>query len=797
MIKNYLKVALRNLVQNKGNSFINIFGLAIGLASSILIFLFVRHELSYDRFHEKADRVFRVTYEEVGTTAQRHLPTVSPPVGPTLVDDYPEVASYVRLRDPHQAIFSRGDLSFYESDFFYADSAFFEVFTFPLAQGNPETALVAANSVVLTAETAQKYFGDEDPIGQVLTMNREEDLVVTGILEPLPASSQLQFDFLVSFSTFRVPFGYPVTLGSWEWVSFHTYVLLDEGANAQALEAKLPDFMRTYFNPQRADNARLRLQPLRDIYLGDLKHPSIAAGNVAYVYGLSGIAILILLLACFNFMNLATAHSIKRGKEVSLRKVLGARRSNLVRQFLGESILLTLLSLILALLLVEGFTEVLPLLVGWELALMPGDYLIIAPIFLAVAGIVGLLAGSYPALVLSAFQPVKVLKGTVAPARSGRGFRGALVVLQFTIAVTLITASLIVARQMDFIREKELGFDEEHVLALHMLGDELLHRYPIIRDHLLQNPNVISVTKGGDMFDGDQGSVPIRVEGQAEEDARPMNIYGLHYDFVETLGLDVLQGRGPSDAFPSDSADAIMLNQAAADLLAATVPGWEDPIGKQLEVGSISEGQVIGVVKDFHFASLHTEIAPLVLYFPRTAVNTVFLRVAPGTATDLLASLEHDWQQVAPDLPFDYTFLDAHIQNLYEADQKFSRLVSVFSLLTILVACLGLYGLVAFVTQLRTKEVGIRKVLGASVPAVVAMLSKPFMWYVVVANVAAWPLAYFGMQAWLEGFAYRVELGLGVFLLAGFLVLSISLLTVSFQSVKAALADPVRSLRHE
>ncbi len=797
MLKNYIKIALRNVRRHKVNSFINIFGLAIGLACSMLIFLFVRHEKSYDRFHEKADLIYRVTYEEVNTPAQRHLATVSPPMAAALVETYPEIVHAVRLRVPDPQLFSRGEQQFHESDFFFADSSFFDVFSFPLAQGNPETALAATHSIVLTPETARKYFGNENPMGQVVTMNHERDLTVTGVLEPIPSHTHLPFDFLISFTTFEVPPGYPVTLESWGWISFHTYVVLTEEADAAVVEAKLPDFMRTHFDEERARNVRLRLQPVTDIYLGQPKHPKIASGQVAYVYGLSGIAVLILLLACFNFMNLSTAHSMRRSKEVGVRKVLGASRSHLRRQFLGESVLIALLSLILALLLLDGLQEILNRVVGLEVALPPSDYPIMLLIFLGVALLVGMLGGSYPALVLSSFQPAGALKGQVPARLSGGTSRRTLIVLQFSIAIALIAGSIMVREQMKYVHSKELGFEKEQVIALHGPGLELLARYGALKEKLLQNPKVIRVTMNEKMFDGDQGSVPIYPEGSNDQEVYAMNIYNLHFDFLETLGIDVLEGRAPSEAFPSDSASAVMLNRTAAKIFAAAVPGWDAPIDKRVRVSNIMEGRIIGIVEDFHFASLHTEIGPLVLYFSRTPTDKVFLRVHPGNIPELLALLERDWKQIFPEHPFVFTFLDEYIHQLYLADQQFSRLVLVFSLLTIVIACLGLYGLVAFVTQLRTKEIGIRKVLGASVPGIIMLLSKRFLLYILVANLIAWPLAYFGVNQWLEGFAYRIDPGVGTFVLAGGLALLIALLTLSHQSIRAALADPVKALRYE
>lgn len=798
MLRNYLTTTLRNLRSRPGFTFINVVGLAVGLASCLLIVLFVRAELSVDRFHEAGDRVFRVTYEEIDTPAMRHLPTISPPMGPALAAEYPEIETFLRLRDSDRHLLAVGEKQFYESQFLYADSTFFELFTFPLAQGDPATALDAPNAIVLTAATAKKYFGDANPMGQTMTFDDERRFTVTGVLAPSPGPSHLDFDFLLSFSTFEVPRGYPVTLESWQWISFYTYVRLRPGTNPEAVEAKLPVFMQRHFDAERAQEVRLRLQPVADIYLGTPTDPFFRSGNSAYVYGLSGVAVLILLVAGFNYTNLSVAYSLHRAREAAVRKALGARRSDLVMQFLGEAVLLALLALVLALGLARG---ALPLFGSWfgsGVTMTLGDVLTWGPVVVTAAVLVGAIAGLYPALIAARFEPTRVLKGTRGGSGSSSTVRTTLVVLQFTIAIALIAGSVVVTRQMQFVRAKELGFDEEQIVALHMRGEDLRTRYPALKGRLRQNPDVVSVTQSGHLLDGRGGSVPIFPEGQGEDDdVRTMHIYGVHYDFFRTLGIDVVQGRAFSKAFPSDSTGGIMLNEAAARYFAGTTPGWNDPLGKQLRVSDIIEGRVLGVTEDFHFASLHAPIQPLVMYIPPTVMEHVLVRVRPGNASDVLASLRADWTSVAPDVPFDYTFLDDRIQQLYQADQRFFRLVVAFAGLALLLACLGFYGLVAFVTQLRTKEVGIRKVLGASVPGLVVRLATPFLRHVALAVVLASPLAYLAMQAWLSNFAYHVEMGPWVFVGAGAATLAIALLTTSRHALRTALLDPARTLRSE
>lgn len=797
MLRTTLKLLFRHARRAKSQALLNILGLAIGLASCVLILMFVQHERSFDQFHERADRLYRVTYDEFRNGTQRYLGTVSPPVGPALVDTYPEVTQAVRLRDAGRTLFSSDNRRFYENAFFYADSSFFDVFSFPLQRGNPSTALAAAGSVVITSEIAEKYFGTADPLGQTLRMNDATDLTVTGILAEPPRNSHLAFDFLISFPTFRVPMGYPVTLESWGWVSFPTYITLAPGTDPAAFEAKLPDFIAAHFSPERVPHMKLRLQAVTDVYLDGPATDDMRSGNAAYVYSLFGIAVLIVLLASFNFMSLSTVQAVQRSKEVSIRKILGAEQRTLQRHYLLESTVGALTSLLLAIGLVELGLLGLEYGLGWSLELARSDVFMLLATLLGITILIGVIGGIYPALLLATFRPTDIMKGQLRTGQRGIRFRHVLMTLQFTIAIALLASTFIVVRQMQYVQTKDLGFEEEGIITLHAPGMELLSRYDALREHLTQQTQVLSVSKGGGLLDGNQGSVPIYAEGAGEEPVRPMNLLSLHYEYVETLGLHVTAGRAPSRAIVTDSADAVMLNQAAAEALAMQVDGWHDPVGKQIRIGDIMEGRVIGIVEDFHFTSLHASIAPAVLYFPRTAIDKVFVRVQPGNVARTLATLEASWNHVFPDYPFTFTFLDDHLQRLYDTDQRFLQLVLAFSILTVLVACLGLYALVAFVTHLRMKEIGIRKVLGATSRELIVLLLKPFLLTIAAANVLAWPLGYLGMQRWLQAFAYRMEPSLLLFVSAGLLALILALLTVSHLSYKAARLNPVDSLRQE
>lgn len=796
MVRNYLKTALRSMRRRPGTALINMVGLAVAVACSTVIVLFIRHELSYDRFHEKGDRIYRLTLERQRETGLIRVGTTAPPMGPAIAERFPEVERAVRFRYAREVLLSNGDRRFYEDRLFYVDSTFFGVFTFPLQRGDPATALHDPSSIVLTADVAAKYFGDADPIGQTLRFNEERTFTVTGVLEPLPSTTHLPFDVLVPFAAFHVPPGYTVTLDDWGWSSFYTYLLLAEGTDSATLEAKFPALIAAHFPPETAQNTRLGVQPLADIYLDTIYRDYngvVASGNGVWLYGLGAIGALLLLIAGFNYTNLATAQAIGRAREVGVRKAIGADRPMLIGQFIGEAMLMCSTSTVVGGVLTAAFLQGPAEALGMNVALEARDLGLLLAGGMGIILLFGALAGSYPALVLARFEPSRVLKGQLPTRLAGSGLRRTLVVLQFAASMVLVAGTLIIMRQMDYVRTKDLGFDKEQVVALHLTGDAYGAYYERIRDRLIQNPRVVNVS-AGDLFDGNIGSVPIY--SSAVENPNPegtvMNIFGIHFDFLETVGIDVVQGRGLSHAMPSDSANGIILNQAAVDVF-----GWEDPLGKPVRVFDIREGQVIGVVENFHFASLHEAVAPLVLYLPRANMGNVLVRLAPGAPGAALDALRNDWEAVVPDLPFDYTFLDDHVDQLYRVEAQFARLTNLFAGIAILVACLGLYGLVALAVRQRTRELAIRKVLGGSVGHLVQIVAGRFMGLVALACVLAGPVAYAAGYRWLQDFAYRVELRPTLFLGASVLILSVAAIAVSVQSVRAALADPVQALRYD
>ena len=795
LLPNYIKIGLRNLNHDRGNTFINIFGLTTALICCIVIFTYVKQELTFDRFHENSDQIYRLTFQEINRPGARHFATTSPPMGPALLETYPEIKEVVRFRFVDSNILQHQDQQFYEYGVAYADPSFLKMFNFPLEKGNAITALNDINSVILTSEMAEKYFGEENPIGKSLTLDNITTLTVTGVLAPIKQNTHLHFDFIISFQSFSPPPGYPVTVESWGWVSFYTYVRLREGTNPDELQAKFKDFLVTNMGEDVGENRILHLQPLSEVYLNsDLRNASthLLTGNRGYIWAMSAVAAFLLLIACFNFMNLSTAQSIRRGKEVGVRKTLGAQRSGLIRQFLGESILIALLSALLAIIFSIPFSKFVSSLLGMEFIVRLEDFKFIIPIFFVIGLGLGMISGLYPALVMSAFKPVKVLKGHFFNKKTRFDIRTVLVVAQFTIAILLIAGSFIIRQQIQFIQERNLGFEQDQLIVLHMDGQELTRRYDLIRQQIESNPNVISAGMGGGLLDGDNGSVPIFSRDAEDNEGYPMNIYGAHFGFFETMGIEFIQGRGFDESYSTDSVSGIVLNEAAAKIF-----GWENPLGKHIQVDQITEGQVIGVTKNFNFASLHREIQPLVMFIPPTNMENLFVRVRAGTFSDMLTSLEQTWEEAVPDFPFHFRFLDEHLDEMYQADQRFFKLVTAFTVLTILIACLGLYGLISHFILQRTKEIGIRKVLGATALQIAFLLSKKFILLVAIANFIAWPITWHLMKSWMQNFAYQTDTNFLIYLLSGLIALTVAWLTMSYKSIKAALINPIYSLRNE
>ncbi len=796
MFRNYLITALRNLRKYKGFSFINLLGLAIGMACCILILLYVRDELSYDRYHENADRIYRVTREwfnEDGTSSL-HLGHVAPPIAPLLLNDFPDIQEAVRIQSPGRMLCSHEDKHFMEEDIIFAEENIFSVFSFELLTGDPETALRDPFTLVITEAAARKYFGDKDPLGQTLKFENRIDAKVTGIVRAAPTNSHFHFEIIGSLASFKQMYGQR-EFENWGSNNYATYLLLPPGYDIGRLKAQIPDFLDRHRGEDYHKSNTLHFQRLTDIHLTSHLDSEIEPNSsIVYVYIFSAIALFVLLIACINFMNLSTARSSIRAREVGMRKVVGAQKSHLIRQFLSESLVLAFLALILAVIMVVIVLPAFGRFVERDLSLsfVQRPELFLGLLLIAV--FVGLLAGSYPAFILSSFRPVQVLKGARGPAGRDSLFRTALVVFQFSISIILIISVAVVYQQLRYSRSKGLGFNQEQVVVL-PTSSTIQQRFESLRTQLLAHPGIVSVAAArrvpsGRLLDSSGARV---ISGTGE---RPVNFriafVRVSHDFIPTFQMEMAAGRNFSREFPTDLKEAFILNEAAVSKL-----GWapEEAVGLSFGYGSRT-GKIIGVVRDFHFESLHQEIAPIVFYL-QPDYRHVVVRVRADDIPGTMAFLKERWDELRPNYPFDYFFIDENFDSLYRTEEKLGQVFGVFSLLAVFIACLGLFGLASFTAERRIKEIGIRKVLGAPAAGIVLLLSRDFMKWVLAANLIAWPVAYYAMTQWLQNFAYRTDIPFGLFLLAGALALAIALLTVSYQTLKAALGNPADALRYE
>jgi putative ABC transport system permease protein len=778
MFKNYIKIALRNIKRQKGYSLINIAGLTIGLACCILILLWVQHEISYNRFHENADDIYRIYTDfhyDQGIIPFSNIPQ---PVGPEIQSKFPEVRFAVRLLDDALTVKHGPDI-FYEKAVLYVDPSFFDVFTFPMVQGDSKTAFSEPYSVIISEMMARKYFGDQDPIGQVLTMDREYQLKVTGVIKDVPDNSSIRFDFLIPYS-FLDAIGYDTSnRNAW---NCQTYVLLNKNVSAEEVARKISGLTKEY-TPK--EEAYFRLQPLKHIRLYTLGGE---LGSIKYVYIFSFIALCILVIACINFMNLATARSAKRAREVGLRKVIGARRAQIVRQFYGESLFMIVLALGFALVLVGLLLPMFNRLSGKNLTLDFSGNLMVYLILICIALFTGILSGSYPAIFLSSFLPVKVLKGSFRSSSANPTFRKVLVVFQFSLSIILIICTAIIYSQLQYIQKRDLGFDRENLVYMGM-NDSIAQNYEAIKNEMLQNPRILNVTRTFQIPSYNKYSADADWEGKNPSQQIMLNISLVDPDYLDTMKLELVAGRNFSWDLPTDTSNCILNEEAVKQM------GLDSPVGKWLR--HFAKGEIIGVVKNYNFMPLRYEIQPLMLLYNPQNFRYAMIRIRGTDIPQTLSFLGKLWNKFAPEYPFEYHFLNEDFEEIYKSESRMGEVFRYFTFLAVFISCLGLFGLASFMAEQRTKEIGIRKVLGASVSGITILLSKEFTKWVVVANAVAWPVAYFAMNTWLQGYAYRVRLSLLTFALAGALALIVSILTVSYQAVRAALADPVESLRYE
>ena len=793
MFRNYLITAIRSLFRQKGFSLINILGLAFGLACALLILLWVQDELSFDRFHEHAERLYRVEEDQYYSGEVYHVNVTPYPSGPVWKDEIPEIEDACRYQWPSGMLFTYGEKAFYEGGCVAVDSTFFDLFNYEFLHGNKATALTEPYTTVLTEETAEKYFGDENPIGKSLSVNNQFEFTVTAVLRSIPKNSINQFDILV-------PFDYLQEIGQyqahWGNNSIRTYIKLYENAVIDSVNSKLTAVVKQHNEDTTTD---FMAAPFTRIHLHQYWGYGHDPGAIVFVYIFSAIAIFVLLIACINFMNLSTARSSTRAREIGLRKVSGAGRRAVITQFFGESVLLAFISLIFALIIVSSILEVFNKVSGKELnfnSLLTPQFIIA---MILVTLIAGLISGIYPALYLSAFRPIKVLKGDLSAGMKSGWFRKVLVVVQFTLSVFLIIGTVIIYRQLNYMKSKDLGYDRENMFYFQMRG-QIKDNYQTIKDEFLRDPQVLCVSaashqphqigsnSGGGDWDGRDPDLSVLIGNNIVD-----------YDFIETMKIELKDGRSFSREFPGDMASLedtsanFMINEVLEEIMEK-----ENAVGERFQMWGM-QGRIVGVMKDFHYHSVRTKIEPLMFMLGfKEYLSWIVVRVAPGDLTKTMKGLEKTWTEIMPGYPFEYNFVDESIDQMYRTEERLGNLLKYFTILAIIIACLGLFGLASFTAEQRTQEIGIRKVMGAKVGTVMMLLSKEFSILVIISCLIAIPASILVMgKVFLQNFEYRTDMAWWIFLAASLAALLIAILTVSYQAARAALTNPADALRYE
>jgi len=799
MIHNYLKIALRNLKRHKGYSFINIAGLAVGMACCLFILIYVLYEFSYDAFHEDANRIYRVAMEfRAKDQPVKYAAVTPPPVAPAILDNFVEVEYAVRITWG-SGIVKHGEKQFFEDRIFYADQSFFNVFTFPIIKGNPETALKEPYTAVLTESIAEKYFGSEDPVGKTISVNYQRDYKITGVVEDVPPNSHFTFDFLFSF----VPIEESLQNASigilWFSHSYYTYIKTRSEILSTAFIEGVYNVSANIigdFEKKVGFAQRFFLQPLKDIYLtSNLRNELGSTGNKTYLFYFIAIAAFILIISSINFINLSTARSTGRAREVGIRKVAGAAKKQLINQFLGEALFTTFISAGIAMLIILISLPHFRVLTGKDMELhLISSVIILCIILIPLA--VGFLAGSYPAFFLSAFHPIDTLKGAFGHTIKGTRLRKSLVIFQFAISIFLIISTIIVSKQLSFMRNQDLGFDKEQIVVLSLRGSgEARQKYNVLKNEFMKHATIVSASASFTVPGRNPSSNAMLPEGFTGDQWQTFLINWADYDYLETYKIRLVAGRDFSRDFEADKEGSFILNEAAVKSLGWNSP--EDAIGKTWNLGNRRKGNVIGVTKDYHFNSLHQKISPLVIHLDPNYFVYLSLRFTAGSVSETLSFIEETWKELVPDEPFSYFFLNEDFDRQYRAEEQMQLIVSLFTIMGMVIACLGLFGLTSFAVEQRKKEIGIRKVLGSANHKIVYLLVNDFLILVLIANVVALPVGWLSMNKWLQNFVYRTNMSIWIFFLSGFAVLAIALLTVSYQSIKAATANPVDSLRYE
>ncbi len=810
MFKHFINVAIRLILRQKVHSLINVLGLAIGLASSLLITMFIMHELSYDRFHEKNDQIYRLCVKGKIGEQDMNMAWTAMPTAEAFTREFPEIINSCRLDVNDNVLIRRGDKTLIEDEMLWADSTFFDIFDFRLLTGDPDQVLKEPNTIVLSKEMALKYFGDEDPVGQSLALFNDSSIYrITGIMENCPENSHLDYNFLASFHSRD-------DAGRTMWMShnIHTYFLLGEGADPELLTEKIQPVMLKYVGPEieqflgvqvdlwveEGNSYGMYLQPLNDIHLDPgVQHVFKPQHEKKYIYIFALVAVFILLIACINFMNLSTARSAKRAREVGMRKVLGSSRKLLTGQFLWESVFLSAIAMITGIILVNLLLPAFNNMTGLELSVNYFDNYLIIPSLVVLIILVGLLAGSYPAFYLSSFRPVVVLSGKLATGMKTGWLRNTLVIMQFAISIGIIISTMVVGRQIHFMLQKDLGYEKEQMLVINRISAVGVEHIQTFKQEIERLPGVMASTNSTMIMGNTNNSNAYMIEGQPYEHSPVLATNWIDFDFAEAYKLEIVQGRFLSPDIASDSTN-VVVNEAAVRAF-----GMDDPLSLRLiQPGRTPEErvyhQIVGIVRDFHFESLHTEILPYVFIHKDEEMQWGgYLTVSLMTddLSSAMKEIENTWKEFSNDQPFEYSFVDENFARMYAEEIRTGKIFGVFSILAILVACLGLLGLSSYSTELRTKEIGVRKVMGADIPTIVRLLSRETIILVLISALISVPAVWYFMGNWLESYAFRIKLGPGLFLLSFLAVLLIALATVSFQAVSAALKNPAESLRYE
>jgi putative ABC transport system permease protein len=789
MLKNLIKTAIRHILKHFGYSILNILGLTLGITSALFLIIYVADEVSYDHFHVKADRIYRVSTTIKEPDDQFTWIFAQIPFGPQVVHDYPEVQSFVRFIPMGRALYKYEDKEFNEENFNYVDSTLFDIFTYKVLKGEVKTALLEPRKIILTERIANKYFGKTDPIGKTLTSGNNT-FEVTGVIENVPSNSHFSFDAVASRNNL------PKQLGSWGNFGVFTYLLFPENFDIKAFENKMQGMYETYMKPIFGPmhiTMKYNLEPIRRIHLFSTNaNEPTPTGSITYVYIFGIVAIFLVLIAAMNYMNLATARSTRRAREVGLRKVVGSRRGPLVLQFLSESLVFTLISLIISILLIIVLLPKFNLLAGksFDLHVIYSPVVILS--FFAIAIIVGIFGGSYPAFFLSRFSPVTVLKGEITQGSAGSIFRKILVVIQFTVSVIMIICTLIVFRQLNYLKTMDQGFDQKNVITLELNGP-MIRKYPVLKQDLTENPNIKYVTSTNSPVGEGSGKLIFNVETDQGMAQKGVNFTVVDHDFVETLGIKMVSGRDFQKDMPSDTLTAVVVNETFVNRM-----GWKDPIGKKVEAGNANtlRARVIGVMKDYHQTGMYNGIESLLLaYRPRN--NIIYIKLSGNETKPTISFIENKWKEIFPDQPFIYTYLSERFNRQFEADEKRGLIFTLFTVLAILIACLGLFGLASYMVEQRTKEIGIRKVFGANEKTILGLISKDFLLLVSIGIVIAVPVAYYFMHKWLENYVYRMKIGVPLFVIAALLTIGITFITISYKAYQAAIMNPASALKTE